>query len=118
MEIEHIYHNLPTNLFPAAGCYINLILYILQRLGFLRRYELQGLTLPRGLLRNDFLSAFINRHTKGDSFNQLAIPAAFLACDLLSGKDVIFAPRKQPVPHYGKIERSSSSSLTKAWVQR
>ncbi len=92
VEIEHIYHNLPTNLFPAAGCYINLILYILQRLGFLRRYELQGLTLPRGLLRNDFLSAFINRHTKGDSFNQLAIPAAFLACDLLSGKDVIFAP--------------------------
>ncbi|MGI6129316.1 MAG: patatin-like phospholipase family protein [bacterium] len=95
VEIEHIYRNLPENLFPAAAPYVNLIIYILQRLGILpRRYELQGLSWPRGLLRNDFLAAFIDRHTKGCSFNQLAVPAAFLACDLLSGKEVIFAPEK------------------------
>ncbi|NLG86119.1 MAG: hypothetical protein GX489_02725 [Firmicutes bacterium] len=91
-EIEHIFRNLPANLFPTAvGC-INLVLYILQRLGILKCYKLQSLSLPQGLLRTDFLSEFINQHTNERSFNQLAIPAAFLACDLLSGKEVIFAP--------------------------
>lgn len=92
VEIEHIYRNLPANLFPAAVGYINLLVYILQRLGLLRRHELQSLSLPKGLLRTDFLREFIDRHTKGRDFNQLSVPAAFLACDLLSGKEVIFAP--------------------------
>lgn len=94
VEIEHIYHNLPANLFPATGVYVNFLLYILQQLGFLRHHKRQALSLPKGLLRNDFLQKFIDNHTKGCSFNQLPMPAAFLACDLLSGKEVIFAPEK------------------------
>lgn len=93
VQIEHVYRNLPANLFPTAfGC-INLLLFILQRLGLLsRRHELQGLSLPRGLFRNDFLREFVDRLTDERSFNKLVFPAAFLACDLLSGKEVIFAP--------------------------
>ncbi|HHY92223.1 MAG TPA: hypothetical protein GX511_02650 [Firmicutes bacterium] len=92
-QIEETFLHLPTNLFPPAVSPFSLILALLERFGIVRYGpRTQGLSLPRGLLKTDFLRDFIDRLTDTRSFGQLKIPAAFLATDLRSGREVIFAP--------------------------
>lgn len=94
-KIEEIFLHLPANLFPPAVSPFNLILALLERLGLTtHRPRLQGVSLPRGLFKTDFLRDFINRAAAIRSFNQLKIPAAFLATDLRSGREVIFGPER------------------------
>jgi len=92
-QIEETFRHLPANLFPPAVSPFSLILALLERFGLIGyRPRAQCISLPRGLLKTDFLRDFINRLTATRPFSQLKIPAAFLATDLCSGREVIFAP--------------------------
>ena len=92
-QIEETFRHLPANLFPPAISPLTLILALLERFGLIAHGpRAQCLALPRGLLKTDFLRDFINRLTDQRSLSGLRIPAAFLATDLHSGREVIFAP--------------------------
>lgn len=94
-KIAEIFLHLPANLFPPAVSPFNLILALIERFGLIvRGPRFQCISLPRGLLKTDFLRDFINHLTPDNSFDRLKIPAAFLATDLRSGREVIFAPEK------------------------
>lgn len=92
-QIEEFYRTFPQQLPAPAVTGFTLIITLLERCGLLpRRPTTQALSLPRGLLKSDLLRKLVNSLTRGLTFDRLQVPLAVLATDLLSGREVVFAP--------------------------
>jgi NTE family protein len=72
----------------AAGLRSDDIIEFSRNLGW---FDVSGFSYsPRGLLTNEPLGRFIEKNFPLTKFEELAIPLAIVACDLATGKEVIF----------------------------